>query len=211
MPIYSYTCSCQIKNYITTKSFHSIDEIFKAKYYDKYIQLKKQRLTALHCREQIPHIKINDDEKCPIHLISDKNDIYNDETYLAERFSGKSLDLTYKAFNEANIFEIGPWFASFAILYWGDVHYGWLYNLNNFSISQTPPTLRLSEALETKLLIHIQNDTNLFKEEISQGLASTNIIQPIRNIITDYSYSPLHMLGFLIHQLKNDINTYLLR
>ncbi|AYV81965.1 MAG: hypothetical protein Harvfovirus88_1, partial [Harvfovirus sp.] len=66
----------------------------------------------------------------------------------------------------------------------------------------------IGNASETKLLIRIQAETDQFQKEIFNGLLTYHFILPLVNIICDYGLSPLHIMGKIIAQFKNDITKY---
>ncbi|AYV81123.1 MAG: hypothetical protein Harvfovirus17_17 [Harvfovirus sp.] len=218
-PVYSFTCECNIK--VILRKYLNLEnlEIFRPKYYQKYVSLlADETITFTQLKEKIPHIQIEPDrnsKKCQIHQPNITNEktykpgiFYIDNIFLRSVFSGIEMNEFYETLRLADNFEIGVWLEYFAIRYWVDSQYAWFTDFRNFSPTKEDKKMYRSQAFETKLLPLIQLDRNNFRDAINESLNSTNVIAPLVNLICDYGEPPTVSLGKIIHQFQTDIIKY---
>ncbi|AYV81846.1 MAG: hypothetical protein Harvfovirus68_7 [Harvfovirus sp.] len=216
IPIYSHTCECQIKVYlITYRGASPLQDIFKPKYLEKYERLRYEKLkqTRSDYMIHIPHFRIKQDTKCSVHHAIETNDFYKPSLIYNESLWHRPQDELWVAalvdsLKKADKFEIGSWLASYAINYWAATHYGWYINLSpqfNLSVKEKKSYLLLCS--ETELLDKINEDIDSYKKEVYGSME--NMIYPLVNIILEYNYSTLHLMGKVIGQFKRDIEAYM--
>ncbi|AYV80889.1 MAG: hypothetical protein Harvfovirus9_19 [Harvfovirus sp.] len=219
IPIYSYTCPCRIKVYLSDFSRYVNALIFRPKFYKKYAQLAIENMKDhAEFEERIPHVDLRDELKnmCESHLIdtSPAHSLLYQPAYKYYKYiaycTSENMSLLYKLLLESDNLEIGYWIGSFAINYWATCHYNW-YSVKNFNASSEEKKRYIADAGETNLLIKIKLDEQILFDEINKGLASTNIISPLVNIIVEYNCPPLHLMGKLIEKFKSDIEKYVAR
>ncbi|AYV83707.1 MAG: hypothetical protein Hyperionvirus10_43 [Hyperionvirus sp.] len=221
LPIYSFKCACNSFQYMP-KSFQLPNkyevEMFRPKYLEKFVTLKKEKREMSEWINLIPHITINAKykscERCSVKILPNPNgkgsNIFfekilqfrpnNINTMIVEECLSILVDVDY--------LEISPYVYHFIIDYWAHANYRWYPNeKRKFNLSFGEVKSITEGVYVTKLLVTLKESTDRFESEVKCALDSM-VIGPLVSIVCTYGYSAMDTLGKIIGVVHSDILKY---
>ncbi|AYV81764.1 MAG: hypothetical protein Harvfovirus59_9 [Harvfovirus sp.] len=217
-PIYSYNCSCNFLHYVyrkhTFKNDTSYEEkLFHPKYFNKFLQLQKEKKSLSELEKLIPHVTITmSTVQCKYCSITKKKSAINRyeliSYYMRPSLDNKIRKKFLTSLNHADYLEIDRHLDRVIIEYWALCIYSWgIGHDKKIYSSFEEMKIRIDEAFETKLLTELKPNRKRFEKAIESVLKKM-IIPPLIDIICNYADSPVDSFRKIISILHQDILKY---